>query len=111
MLLDVLRMALELLAVNQGLHLALNRLVADLAVRGSGPVAVRVDALLHCIAVLPHLVALRYLGQAQAMREDGLGVRAVGQSISEADDHAGALFRKPVHAHFLAAVGQRQRHA
>lgn len=43
---DVPGMALELLAIGQGLHLALDRLVLDLSVRLAQPVAVRVDALL-----------------------------------------------------------------
>lgn len=59
----VLDVALELLAVAQGLHFTLQGVVEDLAVREAQPVAIRVNALLHGVTVLPHLSPFGTLGR------------------------------------------------
>lgn len=73
--------ALEAFGVRHGFDFALDRLVLDLAVSLAQPVAVRVDALLHCVTVLPHLVALGHLRYCQAVREDRLDVGFIWQAI------------------------------
>ena len=57
MIVNRLRVALELLTVLQGFHYALDRLVLDLAIG--------IDALLDGLAVLPELISFRHLGHAQ----------------------------------------------
>jgi len=53
---------LERLRVPHRLYFPLDRLIPDLAVSLTQPVAIRVDALLASLAVLPHLVTLGTLG-------------------------------------------------
>lgn len=107
MVLHVLSVALVALLVAQGLDLAGDRLVMDLAISLAQPVAVARDALLHAVAVLPDLVAVEDLGQAQAVRQDRLDVGVAGRAIREPHHHSGALLGEGKHAHFLAARRQR----
>lgn len=90
--------ALEALSVLHRLHFPFDRLVLDLAVGLAQPVAVGVDTLLAGFAVLPHLVTLRYPGQAQTVGQDLSDKGPMRQTVGKADHHCGALFREAKHA-------------
>lgn len=82
--------ALEAFGVRHGVDFALDRQVLDLAVSLAQPVAIRVDALLHGVTVLPHLVTLGYRAKVWASKSTIVTIRPDRRYIIVAS-HGGAL--------------------